>query len=59
MLDRRVSHSPELRLLGSIADEMVPEGRVWLARKLLGSLGVEVQGSLSKRSEDALQAADA
>lgn len=59
VLSRRLSSSAELDLLASIADEMGPNGRVWLARKLLGSLGVEIQGTLSKRSQDALQAADA
>jgi len=51
LLARRVSSSPELDLLLSIADEMGPGGRVWLARRLMDRLGVSVSGSLSVRSE--------
>lgn len=47
ILSRRVSSSAELDLLASIADEMGPNGRVWLARRLLEALGVEAKGSLS------------
>jgi len=46
VLARRVSESSELDMLMAIADEMGPGGRVWLARRLLDRLGVEVRGSL-------------
>lgn len=59
VLGRRIGASPELRLLASIADEMGPEGRVWLVRQLANSLGVDVNGTLSRRSGAALEAADA
>ena len=59
VLSRRVSNSAELDLLASIADEMGPNGRVWLLRRIAERLGVKVQGSLSRRSEGAPVAADA
>lgn len=51
VLSRRVANSPELDLLASIADEMGPNGRVWLVRRLAEVLGVEVQGSLCMGSK--------
>lgn len=59
VLDRRLSNSAELSLLLSLADEMGPEGRVRLVRRIADLAGVEVQGRLSKRSEDASLAVDA
>lgn len=48
VLERRLSNSAELSLLRDIADEMGPQGRVWLLRQLAGVLGVSVHGSLSR-----------
>lgn len=59
VLSRRLSNSPELGLLASIADDMGPEGRVWLVRQLANHLGVSVDGPLRKASQVAPQAADA
>lgn len=59
VLSRRLSYSPELDLLSSIADDMGPEGRVWLLRQIAKHLGVDVQGSLSRAVQGAPQAADA
>lgn len=47
VLSRRVSNSAELQVLASLADEMGPNGRVWLLRQIAQSLGVDVQGSLA------------
>jgi hypothetical protein len=44
-----LGRSAELDLLGEIADEMGPEGRVWLVRRLAKSLGVSVNGTLSRK----------
>lgn len=41
VLARRLESSAELDMLAEIADEMGPQGRVWLARRLLDRLGVE------------------
>lgn len=49
VLERRLGRSAELDLLGEIADEMGPEGRVWLVRRLAKSLGVSVNGTLSRK----------
>lgn len=49
VLGRRVEHSPELDLLIEVAERMGPEGRVWLARRLLDRLGVQ-GGPLSLRA---------
>lgn len=49
VLARRVGSSPELDLLRSIADGMGENGRIFLARQLLNSLGVHSEG-LSVRS---------
>lgn len=46
VLSRRLEDSPELEALARIADDMGPNGRVWLLRRIAQSLGVEVQGSL-------------
>lgn len=46
VLSRRLSDSPELALLLSIADEMGPNGRQWLVRRIADLAGVQVQGSL-------------
>lgn len=59
VLGRRIGDSPELRLLASVADEMGPEGRVWLVRQLASSLGVDVNGTLSRRSDAHTEPADA
>lgn len=59
VLARRLSNSAEIDLLASIADEMGPNGRVWLVRRFAEIVGVEVEGKLSKRSQDALLASDA
>ena len=50
VLERRLSNSAELALLRDIADEMGPNGRVWLLRQLASVLGVSVHGSLSRAS---------
>lgn len=47
VLGRRVDSSAELDMLASIADEMGPNGRVWLLRRLAARLGVTVEGRLS------------
>lgn len=47
VLARRLADSAEVDLWLTIADEMGPGGRVWLARRFLERVGVEVQGSLS------------
>lgn len=50
ILGRRLSHSAELRLLLSIADEMGPNGRQWLVRRFAELAGVSIEGSLSRAS---------
>lgn len=54
ILGRRVESSPELDLLAGIADRMGPEGRVWLARRLLARLGVECPSALRRSSAASL-----
>lgn len=56
VLSRRLSNSPELDLLASLADDMGPNGRVELLRQLAGVLGVSIEGRVSPRSDGALQA---
>lgn len=51
VLGRRVSSSPEIDMLASIADEMGPNGRVWLVRQLAARLGVEVPCRLHRASQ--------
>ena len=46
VLERRLASSSELDLLISLADEVGPIGRVWLARRLLSKLGVESESEL-------------
>jgi len=59
VLGRRVEFSPELAMLADIADRMGPEGRVWLARRLLAKLGVECSSSLRLSAAAALAAGEA
>lgn len=47
VLARRLEDSPELQALARVADDMGPNGRVWLLRQIAQVLGVEVHGSLS------------
>ena len=51
VLGRRVTNSPELALLLDIADEMGPNGRLWLVRRFAELAGVSIEGSLSRVSE--------
>ena len=50
VIARRLEDSPELQALARVADDMGPNGRVWLLRQIAQVLGVEVQGSLSMAS---------
>lgn len=59
LLSRRIGDSPELRMLLSIADEMGPEGRVWLVRQFSNAAGVDINGTLSRRSEALVEPAEA
>lgn len=56
VLSRRLAHSPEIDLLVSIADDMGPGGRVWLARQLLRHMGVEAAVHPHDASKGALRA---
>jgi hypothetical protein len=59
VLSRRLSRSPELELLTSIADDMGEGGRVWLLRQLASVLGVTVEGRIQNAPQAAPRAADA
>jgi len=51
VLERRISSSSELDLLLSLADEVGPNGRVLLARRLLSRIGVQCGSSLTRAPE--------
>lgn len=59
VLARRLGNSPELELLFSIADQMGPNGRVWLVRRISQLAGVEVKGSLAAAPVASPEASDA
>lgn len=59
VLDHRVETSAELAMMLALADDMGPNGRVWLARRLLGRLGVEAQGPLVSSRVGAPEASEA
>lgn len=55
VLERRIAASAELSMLASVADsEIGPEGRIWLARRILERLGVS-SPALSRSSALALE----
>lgn len=59
VLSKRIANSAELDLLLSIADEMGPNGRVWLARRLLSRIGVEAGGKLENVSQALAEGSEA
>tara|TARA_R100000908_G_scaffold63086_1_gene43329 strand:- start:711 stop:1607 length:897 start_codon:yes stop_codon:yes gene_type:complete len=59
VLERRIAASSELDLLASLADEIGPNGRVLLARRLLSRLGVECDSQLRNASARSLEASEA
>ena len=50
VLSRRVDDSAEIDALLRLADQMGPNGRIWLARRILGRMGVKATGSLENAS---------
>lgn len=50
VLERRIARSSELDMLAQLADEVGPNGRVLLARRLLGRLGVSCASPLKNVS---------
>ena len=59
VLERRVAASAELDLLASLADEVGPNGRILLARRILSQLGVESTGSLKNSPARSLAVSEA
>lgn len=59
VLERRVAASAELDLLASLADEIGPNGRILLARRLLSRLGVESTSGLQNSPARSLGASEA
>lgn len=58
VLSRSLESSPMLDAWKAQADRMGPGGRVWLARQLLGHLGVDVSGALSLASVESPEASE-
>lgn len=50
VLSRRIEDSAEIDVLLRLADQMGPNGRIWLARRLLERMGVSAAGSLENVS---------